>query len=74
LLPDVTPSSLLPLLASFCHSPQGSLVRAIRRLEELLRQVAAALKVVGEVALAEKFESAIGRIKRDIVFAASLYL
>ncbi|KAI3427412.1 hypothetical protein D9Q98_010327 [Chlorella vulgaris] len=53
---------------------EGSLVRAIRRLEELLRQVAAALKVVGEVALAEKFESAIGRIKRDIVFAASLYL
>lgn len=49
-------------------------MRAIRRLEELLRQVAAALKVVGEVALAEKFESAIGRIKRDIVFAASLYL
>ncbi len=50
------------------------MVRAIRRLEELLRQVAAALQAVGETALGERFEAAIARIKRDIVFAASLYL
>ena len=54
--------------------PQGSLVRAIRRLEELLRQVAGVLKAVGEAGLGERFEAAIARIKRDIVFAASLYL
>jgi ATP-dependent RNA helicase DOB1 len=49
-------------------------VRAIRRLEELLRRVAAALRTIGEASLAERFDAAIGRIKRDIVFAASLHL
>ena len=52
----------------------GSLVRAIRRLEELLRQIGAALKAVGDVELAEKFDDAITKIKRDIIFAASLFL
>ena len=54
--------------------PQGSLVRAIRRLEELLRQLGEGLRGIGEVALAERFEAARERIKRDIIFAASLYL
>lgn len=53
---------------------EGSLVRAIRRLEELLRQLEVALRTVGELELAERFQAAIERIKRDIVFAASLYL
>ena len=53
---------------------QGSIVRAIRRLEELLRQLAAALRVVGDLELAERFDGAIAKIKRDIVFAASLFL
>lgn len=52
----------------------GSLVRAIRRLEELLRQLAAALRAVGDTDLAEKFEAAIEKIKRDVIFAASLFL
>lgn len=52
----------------------GSLVRAIRRLEELLRQVSSALKLVGDVTLAQKFDTAIEKIKRDIIFAASLFL
>lgn len=53
---------------------QGSLVRAVRRLEELLRQLHEAVAGVGESALAEKFEEVRVRLKRDIVFAASLYL
>ncbi|GIL48638.1 hypothetical protein Vafri_5094 [Volvox africanus] len=53
---------------------EGSLVRAIRRLEELMRQLAEALKGIGEMALADRFEQARERIKRDIIFAASLYL
>lgn len=52
----------------------GSLVRAIRRLEELLRQLADALKAVGDMELAGKFDEAITKIKRDIIFAASLFL
>lgn len=53
---------------------EGSLVRAIRRLEELLRQLVAALQGIGELDLAARFEEAGTRIKRDIIFAASLYL
>lgn len=52
----------------------GSLVRAIRRLEELLRQVSSALKLIGDATLAETFDTAIEKIKRDIIFAASLFL
>ena len=65
---------ILPLLSSCLTTVQGSVVRAIRRLEELLRQLAAALRVVGDLELSEKFDAAIARIKRDIVFSASLYL
>ena len=53
---------------------QGSLVRAVRRVEEVLRQATAGAKVMGEMELAALFEDGITRIKRDIVFAASLYL
>jgi ATP-dependent RNA helicase DOB1 len=53
---------------------EGSVVRSIRRLEELLRQVAAALQSIGNQELAGRFEDAITRIKRDVIFAASLYL
>ena len=52
----------------------GSLVRAIRRLEELLRQLQDALLAVGDAELAGKFEEARTKIKRDIIFAASLFL
>ncbi len=53
---------------------EGSIVRCIRRLEELLRQLAGACRGVGDVDLAARLEDAIARIRRDIVFAASLYL
>lgn len=53
---------------------QGSLVRVVRREEELLRQLVGAARAIGEEALASKFESGITKIKRDIIFAASLYL
>jgi ATP-dependent RNA helicase DOB1 len=53
---------------------EGSLVRLIRRLEELLRQMAQAAKVMGSEELEEKFEESLVKIKRDIVSAGSLYL
>ncbi|XP_041998111.1 DExH-box ATP-dependent RNA helicase DExH9-like isoform X2 [Salvia splendens] len=53
---------------------EGSLIRAIRRLEELLQQLIQAAKSIGEKDLEVKFEEAVTKIKRDIVFAASLYL
>ena len=53
---------------------QGSMVRTVRRCEELLRQLADAARVVGDHQLIELFDTCIEAIKRDIVFAASLYL
>ncbi|TGZ83792.1 antiviral helicase [Ascodesmis nigricans] len=53
---------------------EGSLIRMFRRLEELLRQMAQASKVMGSEDLEKKFEEALTKVKRDIVAAASLYL
>lgn len=53
---------------------EGSIIRVIKRLEELLRQMASAAKTIGNSALEETFNKGIAMIKRDIVFAASLYL
>lgn len=53
---------------------EGSLIRLFRRLEELLRQCAQAAKVMGSEELEQKFEQALGKVRRDIVAAQSLYL
>lgn len=53
---------------------EGSIIRCMRRLEELLRQLMQAAKTLGNQDLEVKFSMAITMIKRDIVFAASLYL
>jgi ATP-dependent RNA helicase DOB1 len=53
---------------------EGSIIRAMRRLEELLRQMANASKAIGNVELEKKFELGIEKIKRGVVFAASLFL
>ena len=53
---------------------EGSIIRCMRRLEELLRQMCQAAKVIGNADLENKFAEADKSIKRDIVFAASLYL
>lgn len=53
---------------------EGSLIRIFRRLEELLRQIAQAAKVMGSEELEQKFEAALGKVRRDIVAAQSLYL
>lgn len=53
---------------------EGSIIRCMRRLEETLRQMCQASKAIGNTELENKFAEGIRRIKRDIVFAASLYL
>ncbi|KAJ1461001.1 NUC185 domain-containing protein [Pelagophyceae sp. CCMP2097] len=53
---------------------EGTLIRVIRRLDELLRQLASASFAIGNFELKSKFDVASVSIKRDIVFAASLYL
>ncbi|KJZ72713.1 hypothetical protein HIM_07905 [Hirsutella minnesotensis 3608] len=53
---------------------EGSLIRLFRRLEELLRQMAQAAKVMGNEDLTNKFDESLQKVRRDIVAAQSLYL
>ena len=53
---------------------EGSLIRLFRRLEELLRQIAQAAKVMGSEELEQKFTASLGLVRRDLVAAQSLYL
>ncbi|KAI3406597.2 MTR4 [Candida oxycetoniae] len=53
---------------------EGSLIRTFKRLEELVRQVVAAAKSIGNTELQEKMEKSLELISRDIVSAGSLYL
>ncbi|KAJ2906964.1 ATP-dependent RNA helicase DOB1 [Zalerion maritima] len=53
---------------------EGSLIRVFRRLEELLRQMGQAARVMGSEELTKLFEESLGKIRRSIVAAQSLYL
>lgn len=56
------------------NSFEGTTIRILRRLEELVRQIAVAAKAIGNTELQEKFEKGSDLIRRDIVFCSSLYL
>lgn len=53
---------------------EGSIIRVIRRLEELARQLSDAAKAIGDGMLEKKFKDTSAKMRRDIIFAASLYL
>jgi ATP-dependent RNA helicase DOB1 len=53
---------------------EGSIIRCMRRLEEAMREMCQAAKTIGNTDLENKFSEGIRLMKRDIVFAASLYL
>lgn len=52
---------------------EGIIVRAIQQLNEILRDIKDAARLFGDLVLKKKMEEASEAIKRDIVFAASLY-
>ena len=52
---------------------EGVIVRCIQQLHETLRDVKDAARIIGDPVLHSKMEEASNAIKRDIVFAASLY-
>ena len=52
---------------------EGSIIRTLHRLEELLRQLIDAAKVVGNEELEARCAAARKLLVRDVVFAASLY-
>merc|ERR1719433_2384101 len=53
---------------------EGNIVRMLRRIEELLRQLIDAVKAIGNDDLVEKFTAGQAAITRGIAFAASLYI
>jgi len=53
---------------------EGSIIRLLRRLEELMRELSAAAGAIGNSELQNKFEAGRKLLKRGIVFAGSLYL
>lgn len=61
-------------ICQLTDAQEGSIVRCITRLDELCREVRNCARVVGNPTLYRKMEAASASIKRDIVFAASLYV
>lgn len=53
---------------------EGTIVRTISRLDETCREVKNAAKLVGDPSLYTKMQQAQELIKRDVIFAASLYM
>ena len=53
---------------------EGTIVRVITRLDETCREVKSAAKLVGDPVLYTKMQQAQESIKRDVIFAASLYM
>ena len=53
---------------------EGIIVRCIQRLVEVCKDVGKAAMIVGNPELADKMEETSTAIRRDIVFAASLYV
>jgi len=54
--------------------PEGSVVRTIVRLDETCRDFKKAARIIGDPGLTKKMDEASNAIKRDIVFASSLYV
>lgn len=52
---------------------EGTIVRAITRLDETCREVRDAARIVGNADLFTKMEQCQLMIRRDIIFCASLY-
>ncbi|MEW5316769.1 MAG: hypothetical protein WDW38_008119 [Sanguina aurantia] len=53
---------------------EGSIVRCVVRLDQACRELADAARIMGNTALYAQMTAASAAIKRDVVFAASLYV
>lgn len=53
---------------------EGTIVRGIVRLSELLREVKSVGRIIGDTTLQELADAATNAVKRDVIFAASLYV
>ncbi|GIX63247.1 ATP-dependent RNA helicase [Babesia caballi] len=53
---------------------EGSVIRCVRRLEELLRQLACTSRNIGNLQMEQTFVACINKLKKGIIFTSSLYL
>jgi ATP-dependent RNA helicase DOB1 len=53
---------------------EGTVIRALRRLDELMMELHKAAAAVGDGDLAAKFQAGAESLRHGVVFAASLYL
>jgi ATP-dependent RNA helicase DOB1 len=53
---------------------EGTIIRCFRRLDELIKELINAAKVIGNKQIVQRLEEINKSMRRDIVFAASLYL
>jgi antiviral helicase SKI2 len=53
---------------------EGTIVRTITRLDELCREIRDAARIIGNASLYRSMDEASMAIKRDVIFAASLYV
>ncbi|EAX93837.1 DEAD/DEAH box helicase family protein [Trichomonas vaginalis G3] len=60
-------------ITDYTDVAEGIIVRTINRVNECLRDFSNAAKLMGHMALSEKFSLATELVKRDIIFASSLY-
>ncbi|EST10011.1 rRNA-processing arch domain protein [Kalmanozyma brasiliensis GHG001] len=60
-------------IAGMTDIQEGSIVRVITRLDETCREIRDAARVIGDRDLGDKIQVCQSLIRRDIVFAASLY-
>lgn len=69
-------SDRLPHVLQLTDQFEGSLIRVFRRLQELIRQMTQAAKVIGNAELQEKFQKASEMLERpnSVIFCSSLYL
>ena len=65
--------SFAKIMEDHSELDEGTIVRTIKRLDELLLQGAEAAQVISNKGLEEKFNSASASIRRGIVFSASLF-
>ncbi|OHS93551.1 Superkiller viralicidic activity 2-like 2 [Tritrichomonas foetus] len=66
-------TSFSTLMETFSNYYEGSIIRTMKRLDELLHQVANAAKILNDKELESRFNEASKLINRGIMFSASIY-
>ena len=72
---EIIAEKALPMrVTALTECPEGTIVRTISRLDETCREVRNAARILGDPLLFRTAETASQCIKRDVIFAQSLWL